>query len=43
MSASRPDLAAIDAAIRAHVHKSLLRFNTCGSVVARLSTAPVSG
>jgi len=32
MSASRPDLAAIDAAIRAHVHKSLLRFNTCGSV-----------
>jgi bifunctional enzyme CysN/CysC len=29
---SRPDLAAIDATIRAHVHKSLLRFNTCGSV-----------
>jgi len=29
---ARPDLAAIDAAIRAHVHKSLLRFNTCGSV-----------
>jgi bifunctional enzyme CysN/CysC len=28
----RPDLAAIDAAIRAHVKKSLLRFNTCGSV-----------
>ena len=28
----RPDLAAIDAAIRGHVHKSLLRFNTCGSV-----------
>ena len=25
-------MAAIDAAIRAHVHKSLLRFNTCGSV-----------
>ena len=31
-AAPRPDLAAIDAAIRAHVHKSLLRFNTCGSV-----------
>jgi bifunctional enzyme CysN/CysC len=32
MSAPRPDLAVIDAAIRAHVGKSLLRFNTCGSV-----------
>jgi bifunctional enzyme CysN/CysC len=32
MSAPRPDLAVIDAAIRAHVQKSLLRFNTCGSV-----------
>jgi bifunctional enzyme CysN/CysC len=33
MSATpRPNLVAIDAAIRAHVHKSLLRFNTCGSV-----------
>jgi bifunctional enzyme CysN/CysC len=31
-AASRPDLAAIDGAIRAHVKKSLLRFNTCGSV-----------
>ncbi|HEX5031224.1 MAG TPA: GTP-binding protein, partial [Candidatus Eisenbacteria bacterium] len=31
-AAPRPDLAAIDAAIRAHVKKSLLRFNTCGSV-----------
>jgi len=33
-AATRPraDLAAIDAAIRAHVKKSLLRFNTCGSV-----------
>jgi len=31
-AAPRPDLRAIDAAIRAHVKKSLLRFNTCGSV-----------
>jgi len=31
-AASHPDLATIDAAIRAHVGKSLLRFNTCGSV-----------
>ncbi len=31
-AAPRPDLTAIDAAIRAHVGKSLLRFNTCGSV-----------
>ncbi|HET6283396.1 MAG TPA: sulfate adenylyltransferase subunit CysN, partial [Polyangia bacterium] len=30
--AKRPDLAALDAAIRHNVGKTLLRFNTCGSV-----------
>jgi bifunctional enzyme CysN/CysC len=29
---ARPDLAAIDLAIKRHVRKTLLRFNTCGSV-----------
>ena len=33
----------IDAYLALHQQKSLLRFITCGSVAAVLSTAPVSG